>query len=125
MFEWCNDVDVTRQFYSEVLGLKETFYDGARGWLSYELGEVQLVFMTPPKPLPISEDWAVTPAFTAGSTFSPSWVLEVEPDDFDRVATNIHDAGIATHPGAAEGQPGRLLFIQDPMGKTIEIYSAH
>lgn len=122
LFELCNDVARTRAFYSEVLGLAETFYDADQGWLTYQAGPVQIVFTRPSSPFPQLADFSRSPAWDGGSIDAPSWVLRVELDEFDPIVERLRGAGAKFETRIFEDRGLREVYAVDPMGKTVEVY---
>jgi len=122
VFEWCNDIVATRAFYSELLGLQETFFDEGRGWLNYRLGETLLVFVRAPNPVPRVDEWAVTPAYEGGTAHVASWVLEVGREEFDAVVAKLRGAGVPSWGEPGDSPGGVAFFVRDPMGKTVEVF---
>ncbi len=123
LFELCNDVERTRAFYSEALGLAETFYDAERGWLTYQLGPVQIVFTRPSSPITPLTDFSRSPAWDGGSIDAPSWVLQVEPNGFDAIVERLRGAGTKFETRIFEDRGLREVYALDPMGRTVEVYS--
>ena len=94
IFRWCNDVEPMRHFYSESLGLEETFFrdDAEHGWLTYQVGEVQLVFTRAPSPLPVNTEFAQNPGYGGGTLQAESWVLKVERPSFDQIVKRLQSS---------------------------------
>lgn len=122
VFEWCNDIKAMRRFYTELLGLEETFYDEERGWLNHQVGETLLVFIRSPDALPVTSEWAKTPAYDGGTAHLSSWVLEVSRQDFDDVVKRLRYEGVPEWGDPEESPGGRAFFVRDPMGKTVEVF---
>ena len=122
LFELCNDVARTRAFYSGVLGLTETFYDGDQGWLTYQVGETQIVFTRPGTPLKPVDDFSRSPAWDGGSIDAPSWVLRVEPTEFEAIVERLLNAEARFETRIFEDRRLREVYALDPMGKTVEVY---
>ena len=122
LFELCNDVARTRSFYSETLGLAETFYDAERGWLTYQAGPVQIVFTRPASPTTPITDFSRSPAWDGGSLDAASWVLKVEASEFDSIVDRLRivDAKFETRTFYERGL--REVYALDPMGRTVEVY---
>lgn len=127
IFRWCNDVATMRHFYTDCLGLSETYFrnDEAHGWLTYQVGEVQLVFMRAAETLPAAAQFARNPGYEGGNLHAESWVLKVERPSFNIITQNLKNSRyalfspepIAPHPGALQ------MLGLDPMGFTVEIYT--
>lgn len=127
IFRWCNDVATMRHFYTECLGLAETYFrdDEAHGWLTYQVGEVQLVFTRTDEPLSVASQFAQNPGYAGGDLRAESWVLKLERPSFDTIAQRLQTSDyplfslepIAPRPGALQ------LLALDPMGFTVEIYT--
>ncbi|HVE93071.1 MAG TPA: VOC family protein [Actinomycetota bacterium] len=124
IFTWCNDIESMRRFYTDLLGLQETFYDAERGWLSHQVQDTLLVFTRAPSELPVIDEWPMTPAREGGRVYASSWVLEVGPDEFDAVVEKLSGAGVECWGPPADRSGGRDFFVRDPMGTTVEVYAA-
>lgn len=127
IFRWCNDVATMRHFYTECLGLEETYFrsDAEHGWLTYQLGEVQLVFIRTGEPLPVAAQFARNPGYPGGELQTESWVLKVERPSFNIIVHRLQNSGYALFtPEPSAPRPGALqLLALDPMGFTVEIYT--
>jgi catechol 2,3-dioxygenase-like lactoylglutathione lyase family enzyme len=122
VFEWCNDIAAMRRFYTDLLGLDETFFSADHGWLRHRMGDFETAFMVSPEPIPVIDTWSVTPTLGEGVSYLASWLLEVEPDIYDAIFDRMQQAGIPMVQGP-ENPSVRNFFVMDPMGKTIEVYT--
>ena len=122
MFELCNDVARTRTFYSELLGLNETFYDAEQGWLTYQAGGVQIVFTRPASPMTPLTEFSRSPAWDGGSIEAPSWVLRVEPHEFEGIVERLLNARVKFETRIFEERGLHEVYALDPMGRTVEVY---
>lgn len=127
VFRWCNDIDQMRRFYSDCLQLDETYYrnDEEHGWLTYQLGQTQLVFTRSAAPLPLPQLFAKNPAYQGGETTETSWVIELELEAFDDTVVRLQEEPTPFHgDGLFSNRPNHLqLIVRDPMGMTIELYA--
>lgn len=128
IFWYCNDVEPMRHFYTELLQLEETFYrnDDEAGWLTYQSGTLQVVFMRVEKSLPVTAEWAVQPSYTEGTAHVPSWVIQIPYDAFDATIDRIKasDTTIRLEDSIRSPREGHKSFwVRDPMGTTIEIFA--
>jgi catechol 2,3-dioxygenase-like lactoylglutathione lyase family enzyme len=121
IFTWCNEIAAMRSFYTDVIGLEETYYNADHGWLTYQVGPTMLAFMTAPEPVPVIDQWAVTPTIGMGEVHAPSWVMELSVDEFQSRLDKIRDAGIIFHL-LPDSMQARVMFVRDPMGTTIELF---
>ena len=122
LFEPCNDIAATRAFYSELLGLSESFYDGGRGWLTYQPGPVQIVFTVAESHLEPVQEWSRMPAWDAGSVDHPSWVFRLDLAAFDQLCSRLAERSAPALRRDEAGGALRRVFLLDPMGKTVELY---
>ena len=123
LFELCNDVREMRAFYSDGVGLTETVFDAERGWLTYQAGSLQIVFTEPTSsPVAPLTNWSRSPGWDGGTVDAPSWVFEVGPEAFDRLLGRFPEP--STQRRTSEDGSLRELFVMDPMGRTVEIYSS-
>jgi catechol 2,3-dioxygenase-like lactoylglutathione lyase family enzyme len=123
LFYWCNDPAAMRDFFSEVVGLKETYFDDGPGWLTYDVGGLQIVFMRGSKPVAVESGWARQPGWNEGTLESASLVIQLAPADFDAAVARARAKGadvFKPEPVVAKGQ--RQFFLRDPMGRTVELY---
>lgn len=120
VFRWCNDVDTMRVFYSDLLGLNETYYrnDNEHGWLTYDAG-TQLVFMRGTNPVDVMQGWAKQPGYLGGEAEVDSWLITLSAADFENLKKRIVQAGLETFSGNLD--TSRQLILHDPMGMTIEV----
>ena len=123
LFELCNDVREMQAFYSDVIGLTETFFNAEKGWLTYQAGPVQIVFTHPTAtPLAPTTEWSRSPGWDGGTLDAPSWVLQVAPDAFDRLLDRLPES-MPRQTRTSDDGTLREVFLMDPMGRTVEIYS--
>lgn len=126
LFYWCNDIDKTREFYTDVLGLKEVSYrnDEKMGWLSYELDNLSVNILRTTNHLPIAAEWARQPGWTGGTLEVHSLVLQVSQEDFEAIIGRAKKIGVRLHDENLSGDPSQYLqnFLMDPMGNTVELY---
>jgi len=127
LFSYCNDVAKMRQFYVDLLGLNETYYDADKGWLTCDSGQLNLVFIRANTPITEHRAWAKQPGYKDGTLEVPSWVITVPHDKFDQIVeTATHsDSMIPCYQDTpSEPRPGHHSFwVRDPMGVTVEIYA--
>lgn len=126
LFYWCNNVAEMRYFYSDLLGLEETYFldDDTHGWLTYKLHGVQVVFMRASQTLPIQAGWARQPGWLEGTQELPSLVLEMTLEHFQKVVEGLIAQGFHCFDPEPRGTKDKYLkqFVMDPMGYTIELY---
>lgn len=126
IFRWCNDVDAMRHFYSHCLQLQETFYqnDVEHGWLTYQLGDIQLVFSRADETLPQTAVFAQNPAYQGGEALETSWAIQLAAPMFDIAVQRLQAAHTPAYSPPFSNRPHHLQYIvRDPMGMTVEIYT--
>lgn len=127
IFRWCNDVASMRRFYTDCLGLEETYFrdDVDHGWLAYQIGQVQLVFIRAATPQAIATEFARNPGYQGGSLTTESWVLKLDPPSFAAIVKRLQASSYTLYaPEPEKPRPGALQFLAlDPMGFTIEVYT--
>lgn len=126
LFYWCNDVLPIQYFYTELIGLEETFFsnDDHAGWLTYRVGEVDVVFMRTSVPLPIQIEWAKQPGYLGGTQETHSFILYIPPAQFPQVRQRLQAADVPVYQTQpTDSSTNRQYFVQDPMGMTVEIYT--
>lgn len=128
IFWYCKDVALMRRFYTDLIGLDETFYrdDAEAGWLTYSSGTLQVVFIRGASPAPVLSGWGKQPTHAEGTLEVPSWVIQVPYEDFDSIVQRLKAAGDIPHMEAAAREPDhahKAFWVRDPMGTTIELYA--
>jgi len=125
LFIYVNDINDMRDFYTDIIGMEETFFDNDRGWLTYDSNGLQLVMIRAAAPLPVNEDWAKCPGYAdSGEAEIPSWVLTIPDIRFDVVIQHLKDGKAPLLGDIQEPQPGhRQVMTRDPMGTNIEVYA--
>ncbi len=121
LFELCRDIAATRRFYTDGVGLQETFFDEAKGWLTYQAGAVQVVFTTSESVEPL-QGWSHSPAWDGGEFDAPSWVFQVAAGEFDNVVSRLQGQGVELQFRGEQGDAMREVYALDPMGKLVEVY---
>ena len=125
LFSYCNDITTMREFYIEMLGLEETYFDDERGWLTCNSGQLNLVFIRANTPITEHSAWAKQPSYPDGTLEVPSWVITVDESAFDDIVAKIQASDLPTYKdNPTEPRPGhRAFWVRDPMGVSIELYS--
>ncbi len=116
------DLESARSFYSKVLGLEEIAYSAeeGEGTVGYRVGALQITISTHAAAVPV-DGWARQLGWEGGSSPTPSWGVELPPDEFRRAVVAAKAADVeALHPEPV--WVGYWSFpMRDPMGYTVEI----
>lgn len=125
LYYWCNDIAATKQFYADLIGLEETYYDEEAGWFTCQSNDLNIVFMRATNVLPTLAEWAKQPGYRGGTREVPSWVITVPASEFQRIVAQLKNAGVpCLHADPISPQPDHWqFFVLDPMGNTVEIYA--
>lgn len=102
------DLDRTRAFYEDVLGLKQTLYHEMEGepkqyWIEYDIG---------PGCIAISNAWP-----PSGSQGGPTIALEV--DDLDAAMDELKANGVTIDSAVMQSPSCRFFLFQDPDGNPM------
>lgn len=127
-----SDVEASRRFYSELLGLHEIWHEAGMD-VSYKLGDdaVQLSIEYDAD-TPRATQWASQPGWVLGLGVEPrprrataSWSIALEPSHFRGAVARLRDAAVE----ALRPEPfwvGYWSFVvKDPMGQTVELSDPH
>jgi len=116
-FYWCNDIDKMRHFYSELLGLEETYYqnDSERGWYSCLAENIQLVCVRAGLPLPVRESWEQP----IDDENSPTWQIKLPMETLLTALNRLKTAGVQS----IKSQDNTIIVF-DPMGSPIQLQAA-
>lgn len=118
----CADLESARRFYSNVLGLKETYFSAEEGTVGYVAGALQISIATHAAAVEAS-GWAEQLGWEGGATAAPSWGFELAPDEFRRAVRSAREAGTEPHFDAPRWLGYWSFPVRDPMGNTVEISS--
>lgn len=99
------DMEASRRFYEEVLGLKPKFADGER-WVQYDAGGINFAVGSP----------AEYPEGAAGA------VAVFEVPDLDDRRIQLADAGIRIVASRDMGDHGRTVTVIDPAGNYLQLF---
>jgi hypothetical protein len=96
IFWWCNDVGAMREFYTDLIGLPETYFqdDDNVGWLTYQSGQLQIVFIRASSTLPIHSAWSKQPGYRGGPLEATSWVISVPYTEFISITERLKQANV-------------------------------
>ena len=130
IFKWCTDIEAMRRFYTDLLGLEETFFqhEGSQGWLTYKSQDVQIVFIQTETPLPVATEWAKQPGYAEGSLETSSWVMTVSYAEFskivERVQTTVYPSltpQTPPHPNPTIGNSTSKTLWASPLNCTVSM----
>ena len=132
LFMWCNDVNKTREFYSNILGLIEGWYDpnpkSGPPYIVYKMSNNQsLHFLQRSLNSKSDTNWSYQPSSTISNGLQKfSWTLEVSKSKAEEIQNRIKQNSIKSFQGSIETRSGySALTILDPMGNTIDLYYLH
>lgn len=111
-----HDQAASLRFYQETLGLTRLSPEGKPGPIFLQAGPGQVGIPQMIVLVPLPPDAAV---FAPPRTLH-HLALEVAPEDFDAVATHLHDLGHSTRTGQHPVIPSRTLYVDDPDGNEVE-----
>lgn len=100
------DLEKSRWFYGNVLGLKES-ENWENRWIEYEVGRSTLVITT------------FFPELIPGAAGA---IVSIEVDSLDSVGTSLSAAGVEWHWGPREGSWCHSAMIKDPDGNRLLLH---
>ena len=123
LFFNCNDIDAMRAFYTDLLGLPESYYRNSEQHrcLAYQIQGTELVFMPAPEELSFQTDWARQAGYAGSESTAKSWLFTMSYADFETLSNRIRKSAIPVYDNPEECDVSQQLFIKDPMGMTIEL----
>lgn len=126
VYNFCNDLAAVRRFYTDVLGLPEAAYSEEHRYLCYQSEGFQFMFFRPDEPVPLREGWADQPAYAGGTTYDTSWSIEIPEAAFADTVARLRAAEVELFADDPEWRVDSYwgLTAKDPMGNTVEVYSA-
>jgi catechol 2,3-dioxygenase-like lactoylglutathione lyase family enzyme len=123
-----NDLDATRNFYTDILGMTEAGYYNAEemGYIGYKTDSLEMQFWRWDKgELPINEKWDWQPGMFEGEGSQVSWSVLIPEDDYKNVVDKILNSKLKTKtskPIWNEQSAYWMFIIKDPAGYTVEVY---
>lgn len=119
----CNDIDAMRAFYTDLLGLPESYYRNSEQHrcLAYQIQGAELVFMPAHEQLPLQTEWARQPGYAGSESTAKTWLFTMSNSDFEIISERVRNSDIPVYNNLEEYDDSQQLFIKDPMGMTIEI----
>jgi catechol 2,3-dioxygenase-like lactoylglutathione lyase family enzyme len=108
-----SDLDASRRFYRDVLGLEETLYgEGAEGRYWYLVGETARLGL-----------WTEQVGLAGGRGGAHvHYALNVPDREIEPIKERIEGAGAGVE-GPIQLGPGRAVYVTDPDGNVVEFWS--
>lgn len=126
-FDFCNDLNEMRRFYTELVGLKEVSFrdDGENSWLVYQCEGFQIMWFKSGKRIEPRNEWAIQPGYTGGKLEVRSFSIEVPEKKFSEIVGKLISAKVKTLADAPQWRQDSYwgYSVMDPMGNTVEIYT--
>jgi len=126
IFNFCNDIEAIRNFYSDLIGMKETNYrnDEEWGWVVYNSDGFQIMWFRSGEMLPVIDGWAVQPGYESGEYAITSWSIEVPKDSFEDIVARLKASGARLFSMEPEWRQDSYwgFTVMDPMGNTVELF---
>ncbi len=123
---WTNDMDATREFYTNTIGLSEGefFQEEEVAILTYDFGNFQVIFQQASSDLPVMTTFSRQPNYDGGEIDMNSFVIRVDADNFDQILDRVKadpDIRIFTDDVVIPQVGQRALYLLDPMGTTVQV----
>ncbi|WP_340109662.1 VOC family protein [Pikeienuella sp. HZG-20] len=110
------DLDASKRFYCDLLGLEETRR------IDNEAGKFTLVFLAPPgqsdAEIELTHNWGSEEAYGEGRNFGH---LAYEVEDIYAICEKLRAAGVTIN---RPPRDGRMAFVRSPDGISIELLNA-
>lgn len=123
IYNFCNDLAATRQFYSEGIGLTEGMYEPKYGCLSYKLQGMEFMFWKWEDELKKPNGFAGQPGGGGGDLPLTSWTIAVSETEFPLIVSRIQKLKAETKAGKPQFLQNSYwgFVVKDPAGNTVEI----
>ena len=126
IFNFCNDIEEIREFYSDLVGLEEVSFkdDDEWGWVVYQSEGFQFMWFRSDEELPVIDGWANQPGYEGGEYALISWSIEVPKADFEAIVERLKASGAKLLSMEPEWRQDSYwgFTVMDPMGNTVEIF---
>jgi len=122
MYSYCNDLEATRRFYVDLLGLEHTSVNNGRecGFVEVNCGGFRLTFMLSSYPRPVETELSKLPGVEGGTAEQVLCSVEYDAEDYELVVGRLQAAGVI----AGKAEADWSYPVLDPMGNTVEVYRA-
>lgn len=120
----CDDLGRARGFYTDVIGLTETFFSDEIASVGYQVGGLQVTVAHHPTARR-AEGWASQLGWEGGTAGMPSWGFELPPKEFCRAVERALSRGVSTLHSEPEWVGYWSFPLRDPMGNTVELSTAN
>jgi catechol 2,3-dioxygenase-like lactoylglutathione lyase family enzyme len=127
LFNHTADLEATRAFYTEMIGLKETAFEAEWGFLCYQCEGFELMFFRAENGRPAEPGgWASQPGYQGGSIEAISWAIGVPEELFRDVVNRLKAAEQKAFAPDPEWRQNSYwgYTVMDPNGITVEVFSA-
>jgi hypothetical protein len=123
LYTYCNDLPAVRRFYSELLELREVYFeDGSEGGLAYKCDELQFTFLPCTTELPIVSEWHNQPGWKGGTLPAASWSIACDSrEQFAAAVTRLRKSGATSRHDVPQWVGYWSYPVKDPMGNTVEV----
>ncbi|HEY3321787.1 MAG TPA: VOC family protein [Planctomycetota bacterium] len=127
LYSYCNDLEATRRFYTECLGMQEQSYanDKEFGWINYKCDGLEYMFFrVDDQTLPMPQGFAAQPGGGGGARPVPSWSIQVPESAYEQTIGNLQMAGFPSnqrHPLWLQDSYWGYV-VMDPAGNTVEVF---
>jgi len=126
IFNVCNDLAATKNFYVDLLGMKVTQYEESWGYLNILCDGFEFMFFKSEKGgIPVETQWASQPGYEGGTLEVTSWALFIPEADFPGVVAKLRASGAKLYKDKPEWRHGSYwgFTVMDPNGVTVEVYT--
>ncbi|MDF1667920.1 MAG: hypothetical protein P1V97_39650 [Planctomycetota bacterium] len=120
LYLYCENLSAMRRFYSETVGLSESFYAPAEA-LAYDINGLQFTIFDSHSVDGKAEGWARQPGWNGGEANSMSWSIQLSEPEFNGA---IQRLSLYDDPAFYERPHwnGYWSFpVKDPEGNTVEL----
>ncbi len=126
IFSHTTDMLGTRQFYSELIGLKETAFSLEGGFICFQCDGFELMFFAKEQHSPtIPTEWASQPGYEGGSLEITSWAIDVPEKEYVSVVKRLKESETRLFKDAPEWRQHSYwgFTVMDPNGVTVEVFT--
>jgi len=128
IYHICNDIEAIRHFYVDLLGMQQAAHMDTPefGYLALECGSLQMMWFRGDEEQPPLDAFACQPGWAGGTLEVSSFSLLVPEDEFGGVFEKLRAAGTRMFKPVPEWRQDSYwgLSVLDPMGMTVEVYTA-
>ena len=125
IYFYCQDLAAMRHFYSELIGLKETYFsEDDRPSVAYDCDGLQFTIYKSDNVSVTPNEYALQPGWLGGTKLSVSWSIPVPSGDYAKTISKLQASSVDSFSPGPKWVGYWSFPVLDPMGNTVEVVTS-